>query len=246
VRRRPHAESGEEALTATRQPGAGLRRQPGAAAPRAGESALSSPDACPACGRPPCDAVTGLDDRWTWARQAPTYLRHIVNRGGAAAVLVVDVDHFKAVNTEYGHPAGDRVLRAMGATARHVTRAGDLVCRAGGGADEILMLLADAGANTATKVASDLRAAVGRLAIEAPTRRGTRILDGLSVSVGYCVYDPALLDPVDRRAVPDLDQLVLAADDALLSVQAAGGGVRPVYWGVSDLARLRFGHDQCD
>ena len=193
-------------------------------------------DACPTCGRPPCDTVTGLDDRWTWAQQAPARLQRILSRGGAAAVLVVDVDHFKAINTQYGHPAGDRVLRAIGAAARQATRVDDVVCRAGGGSDEILILLADAGVNTADTVAADLRTAVARLAVEAPTRNGMRILHGLSVSVGYCVYDPVLLDAVDCGTVPDLDQLVLAADDALLSAQAAGGGIWPAYWGMGDLA----------
>jgi len=216
---------------------AGPRQQPGEAASRTGVPTLTLPevDACPTCGRPPCDTVTGLDDRWTWAQQAPTQLWRILSRGGAAAVLVVDVDHFKAINTQHGHPAGDRVLRAIGMTARQVTRADDVVCRAGGGSDEILILLADAGVNTAAAVAADLRAAVARLAVEAPTRNGMMVLRGLSVSVGYCVYDPMLLDPIDRGTVPDLDQLVLAADDAMLSAQASGGGVWPEYWGAGDL-----------
>lgn len=226
------------AKTEPRPPVVGLRQQPGAAVPHIGAPALTLPDvdACPTCGRPPCDTVTGLDDRWTWAQQAPTCLQHILNHGGAAAVLVVDVDHFKAINTQYGHPAGDRVLRAIGATARRVTRVDDVVCRAGGGSDEILILLADAGVNRAATMAADLRTAVARAAVEAPTRNGMRMLHGLSVSVGYCVYDPMLLDPIDRGTVPDLDQLVLAADDALLSAQAAGGGIWPVYWGGGDLA----------
>jgi two-component system cell cycle response regulator len=225
-------------LTATWPAIARPRLQCGAPAPRAGETTLTPPDAdaCPTCGRPPYDTVTGLDDRWTWAQQAPAELRRILGRGGAVAVLVVDVDHFKAINTRHGHPAGDRVLRAIGMAARHVVRADDLVCRAGGGSDEILMLLADAGTNTTATVAGELRAAVARLAVEASTRSGMRILHGLSVSVGYCVYDPMLLDPVDSGSLPDLDQLVLAADDALLSAQAAGGGICPTYWGIGDLA----------
>ena len=168
--------------------------------------------------------------------QAPAELRRFLGRGGGVAVLVVDFDHFKAINTRHGHPAGDQVLQAIGMAARHVARTDDLVCRAGGGSDEILMLLADAGANTAATVAGELRAAVARLVVEAPTRNGMRILHGLSVSVGYCVYDPMLLDLVGCGSLPDLDQLVLAADDALLSAQAAGGGIWPTYWGIGDLA----------
>jgi diguanylate cyclase (GGDEF)-like protein len=192
---------------------------------------LGHGDRCPHCGRPPVDIVTGLADRWTWEERAPISLRRALLRGCPVAVLVADVDGFKRINTDHGHPAGDVILRAIADVARCAVRPDDLVCRAGGNSDEILILLTSADATLATSVAGQMRAAVAELAVTVPTHTGARTVDQLSISVGYCVYDPLIAQVADEADdAPDLDQLVLAADAALLSVQAAGGGVWPVYW----------------
>lgn len=186
-------------------------------------------DRCPHCGRPPVDIVTGLADRWTWTERAPINLRRALLRGCSVALLIADVDGFKRINSTHGHPAGDVVLRAIAGVVRGTVRAEDLVCRAGDNSDEILILLTSADTTLANSVAGQLRTAVAQLTVTVPTHTGTRTVDHLSISVGYCVYDP-LVDQANSTDAPDLDQLVLAADHALLRVQAAGGGIWPMYW----------------
>jgi diguanylate cyclase (GGDEF)-like protein len=195
-----------------------------------GLSISDSAPECALCGRPPVDPVTGLGDRWTWAQRAPALLAQIFQQDRSAALLVVDVDNFKQVNDRFGHSAGDMALAAIADAVCQQTRPADLVCRAGSGADEFMILMA-ADARIATGVAGGIRLAVDRLALDCPTHGGMTVITGLSVSCGYAVCDPAAL--ARRDELPTLGQLALAADDALLRAKAASdaGATWPFYWG---------------
>lgn len=195
-----------------------------------GLSISDSEPECALCGRPPVDPVTGLGDRWTWAQRAPALLAQTFRQGRSAALLVIDVDNFKQVNDRFGHSAGDMVLAAIADAVCQATRPADLVCRAGSGADEFLVLMA-ADARIATGVAGGIRLGVDRLALDCLTHGGTNVITGLSVSCGYAVCDLATL--AERDELPTLEQLALAADDALLRAKAAGvpGAAWPFYWG---------------
>ena len=84
------------------------------------------------------DPLTGLANR----RRLAEGIEAVVSGGGVAAplsVLAIDVDHFKSYNDEFGHLAGDEVLRMIAATLRANTRSGDLVARYGG--EEFIVLL---------------------------------------------------------------------------------------------------------
>jgi diguanylate cyclase (GGDEF)-like protein len=82
------------------------------------------------------DALTGLLNRREWWSRAQLALQ----RGGPApALLLLDLDHFKAVNDQHGHPVGDRVLALTGEVLSSHTRASDLAGRYGG--EEFCLLL---------------------------------------------------------------------------------------------------------
>ena len=84
------------------------------------------------------DPLTGLANR----RRLAEGIEAVLSGGEVAAplsVLAIDVDHFKSYNDEFGHLAGDEVLRLVAATLRANTRAGDLVARYGG--EEFIVLL---------------------------------------------------------------------------------------------------------
>lgn len=124
------------------------------------------------------DPLTGLLNR--------SSLDHHLNHEAAMArrhqhplaLLVADIDHFKAINDHYGHLIGDNVLTAVAHALRDNTRQADLAFRYGG--EEFLILLPDTDQNGAMQLAEKLRQAVAALRPEQLDPAGR----GLSVSIG--------------------------------------------------------------
>jgi len=106
------------------------------------------------------DSLTGLHNR----RYALKRLdRMLQSPGRGVAVMMLDLDHFKAVNDSHGHAAGDAVLAAVAKRLRAVLRPSDLLARLGG--EEFLVALHDTDAVTALHCAERLRETVGGHAI---------------------------------------------------------------------------------
>jgi len=147
------------------------------------------------------DELTGLANRRLFEETLALEIGRHRRTGAPLTVVALDVDHFKVVNDEFGHPAGDAVLRAIGAALRGGTKAYDLPSRYGG--DEFLVLLPGCGAADAPGVAERLR----RVAAEAtePTP--------VTMSAGTATI------PDDAG---DGESLVAAADAALYEAKRAG------------------------
>ncbi len=104
------------------------------------------------------DALTGLLNRRFIDRQLPHLMRRASERGLPLVAVVIDLDHFKAVNDSHGHAVGDRVLAEMATLLRQATRGSDLAARMGG--EEFLIVLVDAPLQQAVEVCERVRAAV--------------------------------------------------------------------------------------
>lgn len=122
--------------------------------------------------------------------------------GQSHALLLCDLDHFKRVNDQLGHAAGDAVLQDVAYTMRSALRAGDSIYRIGG--EEILVVLPGASKTDAVAIAERLRQAVRN-------RRPAGV--GVTISIGAAVTKP---DAVNT------DDLVARADAALYSAKANG------------------------
>ena len=104
------------------------------------------------------DQLTGLASRRAALQALDAAIADAAASGRALSVAIFDVDHFKAVNDRYGHPAGDRVLQRVARAAVHASRQADLIGRLGG--EEFLLLLPGADADAAMMVAERVRLAV--------------------------------------------------------------------------------------
>ncbi|WP_322086441.1 sensor domain-containing diguanylate cyclase [Burkholderia sp. BCC1999] len=111
------------------------------------------------------DSLTGLDNRGTFDTVLAKETQRAARSGRPLSVLFVDVDHFKAFNDFYGHPAGDDVLRRVAQSASGcLRRNSDHVARYGG--EEFVVTLPDTDARGAATVAEGIRHAIAELGIE--------------------------------------------------------------------------------
>ena len=162
------------------------------------------------------DGKTGLLNAAAWHAQAERALRRS-RPDGPRGVLVLDLDHFKAVNDTHGHLAGDHVLVAVAGALRAEVRDSDLVGRFGG--EEFVVLLDGAGTGGAAgleTVAERIRRRVADLRVEIPTPDGPLTVSGLSVSIGGAVA------PAEGA---ELRTLLQVADTALYAAKRAGRNV---------------------
>lgn len=123
-------------------------------------------------------------------------------------LLLIDVDAFKAYNDRYGHPAGNDCLRAVSDCLRQRTRSSDFVARYGG--EEFAVILPDASAEGAMRVADNLRAAVRERAIEhaGSERKVVTVSIGVAISQATARHSPT--------------HLILLADRALYAAKTGG------------------------
>jgi diguanylate cyclase (GGDEF)-like protein len=129
-------------------------------------------------------------------------------RRQSLSVLMIDLDHFKAVNDTFGHHVGDIVLKTVASVMHRGLKSSDILVRYGG--EEFTVVLPQTDANGATVVAERLRAAVAdfslrRLAPAAP--------DHITISIGVASY------PTHASSVSDLLRI---ADEALYQAKALG------------------------
>lgn len=101
------------------------------------------------------DALTGLHNRRYMAGQLQALVGRAGQGGDGVAVLVMDIDHFKAVNDGFGHDAGDEVLREFAVRLATNVRAIDLPCRLGG--EEFVVVMPGASLEAAARVADRIR-----------------------------------------------------------------------------------------
>lgn len=177
----------------------------------------SAPSRCGSCAQPvgawATDRLTGLLGRWGWDDQAPATYRRAQRRWEQVALLMIDLDRFKKINDEYGHPAGDVVLSDVADVLKTHTRSSDLVCRYGG--DEFLVLLPRTTGGEAAVVAERMLRGIRALQTEITTNDGYGLtLHGQTASIGVASHVPSGEDT--------LIDLVRDTDAALQRAKRAG------------------------
>lgn len=110
------------------------------------------------------DGLTGLYNRNTLVEWAKIELERAQRQGGNTSILLIDLDHFKAINDTWGHPAGDAALRVAADVASNTVRSTDLVGRLGG--EEFIVLLPGTSVSAAAKLAEKLRDRLERTPIQ--------------------------------------------------------------------------------
>lgn len=113
------------------------------------------------------DTLSGLLNRRGFESAAGAAVREVTDEGRPVALLIADLDHFKAINDSQGHAAGDAIITAFGAHIRALAPAGTIAGRIGG--EEFALLLPGAGIDTARSLAEAIRIGMPHIAAPAPT-----------------------------------------------------------------------------
>ena len=156
------------------------------------------------------DGLTQLANRRRFDELYATEWQRAQRSGSALSLALLDIDSFKQYNDHYGHPAGDRVLRALARTvASCLRRPADLAARYGG--EELVLLLPDTDAAQAQAVMDTVCTAIAALRIP---HEGSKVAPTLTVSVGG-----ATLGECGQES---LETLFAAADKHLYRAKQAG------------------------
>lgn len=152
------------------------------------------------------DGLTGIGNRSSFDERIVEELAHRDRTGADLTVALCDLDHFKQVNDNYGHAAGDEVLRGVARLFASVLRKGDIACRYGG--EEFAVLLRDADAEHASKVLERVRTTLENM------RWSQHPEHHVTCSFGLCDHPPG----GDNHP----ESWLKAADEALYAAKRAG------------------------
>ncbi|HMK65769.1 MAG TPA: sensor domain-containing diguanylate cyclase, partial [Thermodesulfobacteriota bacterium] len=154
------------------------------------------------------DELTGLYNRRFMQEYARKQIAIARREQQPVGVLMLDLDHFKRINDEYGHAMGDCVLRYFSKTVSAAVREANLFARYGG--EEFILMLSYANSKACLLVAERIRAAVMEMAVPSDTENP---LPQITVSIGVAVF---------AEHGETLEKVIEAADQALYESKRAG------------------------
>jgi diguanylate cyclase (GGDEF)-like protein len=153
------------------------------------------------------DPLTGLYNRRYMQEFLERELHSARRKHRPLAVMMLDLDHFKRYNDNFGHSAGDQALAAVGETLSRCVRAEDVACRYGG--EEFALILPECSLQQATVRAEEIRKRLR----EYSTHTDQHAKEALTVSIGVAAF----VETTDR-----VDLLLKFADDALYQAKRTG------------------------
>jgi len=155
------------------------------------------------------DTLTGLPNRRALDRRLEGEVSRATRYGRTFAVLMMDLDGFKAIHDTWGHAVGDQVLHDVARFLAASARASDFLARYGG--DELTMILPEASRNGAVEIATNIQTRFANFGFTLPDGSNTR----LGISGGIAVY------PTHAHTASDL---LRAADEASYSAKRHARG----------------------
>ncbi len=155
------------------------------------------------------DPLTSLGNRRYITQRSEAVLAEVHSRGGTLAFLMIDIDHFKQINDQYGHNVGDQILKKIASRLRKVTRPTDVVGRFGGEEFCILMHFCEA-SHCTTNVFERVRKSISQKPFTVDDKQVM-----VTVSIGVSTYSKS-----DEACT--MEMLLKQADEKLYKAKEAG------------------------
>lgn len=152
------------------------------------------------------DPLTGALNRRSFYRVAEREIERKARHGHSVSLMMIDIDHFKRINDEYGHDAGDQALIDMTQTSIELLRKNDSFSRIGG--EEFVIIASEAGIDTAKNLAERLRTTLEKVVVN--TKAGTL---SFTVSIGLTEV---------RDDEKDINIALKRADEGLYTAKESG------------------------
>ncbi|AMB86182.1 hypothetical protein AWM79_13085 [Pseudomonas agarici] len=151
------------------------------------------------------DPLTGLANRAAWSERLDHEVGQWQQHGNNLLIAMLDLDHFKRINDNYGHLAGDKVLKIIASVLRERLRPGDFIARFGG--EEFVLLMPETPLAVALKLIESMRAAIEASPFHFKGERVT-----ITASIGVSAF----------QAGERSDHVLKRADEALYRAKGAG------------------------
>ncbi|NTV12872.1 MAG: diguanylate cyclase [Desulfobulbaceae bacterium] len=152
------------------------------------------------------DSLTGILNRGEGMRRFQQEISRSLRKQQPLSIIIIDIDHFKVVNDNYGHQVGDQVIQTIVASLEATLRNYDIICRYGG--EEFLVLLPTTEMGKALETAERLRQQIAETAIAIEGGKQIKLTISLGVS--------------SLQAGDSLDSLIYRADNALYIAKEEG------------------------
>ena len=149
------------------------------------------------------DGLTGVHNRRYFISQFSTLIEHCARSDHRMALLMIDIDDFKAINDSYGHLEGDRILRRVAGVLTNCARGADIIARFGG--EEFVIALPDTDCKGASQVAKRIEGQIRALSCGQGEQRR-----GITASIGLTCYAKSADMPIKTP-----EQWIHEADNAL-------------------------------
>ena len=159
------------------------------------------------------DPLTNVSKRWYFMQRLQEEVERCMRRNSVISVIMVDIDHFKLFNDNYGHLAGDQALKRTAGLLSKSLRIGDLACRYGG--EEFLLALPATQKDKALHVAERIRGEMGKLQFDFGQERPS-----ITASLGVAMF------PADDT---DIEGAIEKADRMLYRAKWFGRNCTCVY-----------------
>ena len=159
------------------------------------------------------DGLTGLANRRAFDQALARFVGESAHAARSIGLLLIDLDKFKATNDEYGHPAGDAVLREVAARLTGCLRKSDIASRIGG--DEFAAIVTDV---TDDEPLAQLASRIVEAMAEPVLFESRKLTCGVSIGGALC-----------RQDSDDASDLIARADHALYTAKQAGRGTARLY-----------------
>ena len=154
------------------------------------------------------DGLTGLKNRKAFDEEIDKMMQAAEDEGRTFSLLMIDIDHFKKFNDNYGHQIGDQVLRLVAKTLTDSIKGRDTACRFGG--EEFAIILPDTNSKSSGIVAEALRRTIGDKDIV--NKMTQKKIGKITISVGVAEF----------KSGEDIESLIERADAALYTAKRSG------------------------